>query len=89
MREGRRIHANLRAVIAYVIVQLGDVVRDRLVFFFFGAEDNVGIFKPEHRLVGWDYDDLKLVDLFEFRCFSFSSAGHAAELLIEAEVVLK
>ncbi len=69
--------------------RVGDVVGGGLVFFLLGAEDDVGIFYAEHRLVGGDDDDFELVDLLEFGGFGFGRAGHAAQLLVEAEVVLE
>ena len=70
-------------------MQLGDVVGHGLVLFLLGAVDDVGIFKPQQRLVGGDDDDFELVDLFELGGFGFRRAGHAAQLLIEAEVILE
>ena len=72
-----------------LLVQLADVVGNSLVFFFFGAIDDVGVFDAEHRLVGGDDDDFELVDLLEFGGFRFGGTGHAAQLLVEAEVVLE
>ena len=72
-----------------LLVQLGDVVRGGLELFFFGAEDHVGVFDAEQGLVGRDDDDFELVDLFEFGGFGFGGAGHAAQLFVEAEVVLE
>jgi hypothetical protein len=39
--------------------------------------------------VGRDLDDVELVDLGEFVGFGRRRAGHAGELLVEAEVVLE
>ena len=71
------------------LVQAADVVGDGLVFFLLGAVDDVGIFDAQQRLVGGDDDDFELVDLLEFGGFGFGGAGHAAELFVEAEVVLE
>ena len=68
---------------------VGDVVGDGLELFLLGAVDDVGIFDAQQRLVGGDDDDFELVDLLEFGGFGFGRAGHAAELLVEAEVVLE
>ena len=72
-----------------LLVEVGDLVGDGVVFFLRGAEDDVGVLDAEHRLVGGDDDDLELVDLLEFGGFGLGGAGHAAELLVEAEVVLE
>ena len=71
------------------LVQIADVVGGSFEFFFLGAVDDVGVLDAEHRLVGGDDDDFELVDLLEFGGFGFGRAGHAAELLVEAEVVLE
>ncbi len=60
-----------------------------MYFSFVGAVDDVGVLDAQQRLVGGDDDDIELVDLLELGGFGFSRAGHAAELLIEAEVVLE
>ena len=62
------------------LVQRRDVVGCGLVFFLGGAEDHVGIFNAQQRLVGGDDDDFELVDLLEFGGLGFGGAGHAAEL---------
>ena len=66
-----------------LLVQLGNVVGHRLVLFLLGAEDHVGIFQPQQRLVGRNDDDLELVDLFELGRFGFGRARHAAQFLIQ------
>ncbi len=48
-----------------------------------------GIVLADHRLVGRDHHDLEAVDLEEFRRLRVRGAGHAGELLVEAEVVLE
>ena len=72
-----------------VLVQIADVVGGGLELFLFRAVDHVGVFDAEHRLVGGNDDDFELVDLLEFGGFGFGGAGHAAQLLVEAEVVLE
>ena len=71
------------------LVQGGDVVGGGLVFLFLGAEDDIGVLDAQQRLVGRDDDDFELVDFLEFGGFGFGRAGHAAELFVEAEVVLE
>ncbi len=70
-------------------MQLRDVVRHRLVFFFLRAKNNVGIFEAPHSLVGRNHHDLKLVNLFELRRFRLRRSRHAAQLLIKPEIILK
>ena len=53
------------------------------------AEDEVGVVLADHRLVGRDRHDLELVDLVELLALGHRRAGHAGELVVEAEVVLE
>ncbi len=70
-------------------VEFLDFVGDGEVFFFRGAEDDVGVLEAAHRLVGGDDDDVELVDLVELGGLGLGGSGHAGELLVEAEVVLE
>ena len=69
--------------------RLGDVVGSGDVLFFLGAVDDVRVLDAQQRPVGGDDDDFELVDLLELGGLGFGGAGHAAELLVEAEVVLE
>ena len=53
------------------------------------AEDEVGVVLADHLAVGRDRDDLELVDLVELLGLGHRRAGHAGELVVEAEVVLE
>ena len=68
---------------------LGDVVGHRVVLGLLGAVDEVGLVDAAHRLVGRDRDHAELVDLVELAGLGHGRAGHAGELLVEAEVVLQ
>ena len=70
-------------------MQALDLVGDGGVLFLLSAVDDVRVFDAPHDAVGGDDDDLELVDLVELGGFGFGSAGHAGELLVEAEVVLE
>ena len=70
-------------------VALGDVLDDGVVLRLLGAVDEVGLVLAEHRHVGRDRDDAELVDLVELAGLGHGRAGHARELLVEAEVVLQ
>ena len=72
-----------------LFVQLADVVGGGQELLLLGPVDDVGVFDAEERFVGGDDDDFELVDLFEFGRFSFGGAGHAAQLLVKAEIVLE
>ena len=59
------------------------------ILFLSGAKHHVRIFQAAHRLVGGNDHDLELVDVLEFRGLCFRRAGHAGELLIQAEIILE
>ena len=67
------------------VLDLGD---DRLVLLGGGAIDLVVVVDPHHRPVGGDLGDVHLVDVDEFLRLGRRRAGHAGQLLVEAEVVL-
>ncbi|MBG9885217.1 hypothetical protein ABE10_01165, partial [Bacillus toyonensis] len=72
-----------------VRVALGDVLDDlgelrRLVLVH-----EVGVVLADHRLVGRDLHDAELVGRHELRRLGVRRAGHAGELVVEAEVVLQ
>ena len=62
---------------------------DRLVFFAGGAIDLVVLVLAGDRHVGRDLDDVEPVDVHELVGFGRGGAGHAGELLVEAEIVLE
>ncbi|GJD71644.1 hypothetical protein MMMDOFMJ_4607 [Methylobacterium gnaphalii] len=66
-----------------------DLLDDRVVLLLNGPVDLIVLVDALDRLVGWDLDDLELVDLGELVRLGRGRAGHAGELLVEAEVVLK
>ena len=51
--------------------------------------DEVRVVLADHRPVRRDHDHFEAVDLHELRRFGVGGAGHARELLVEAEVVLE
>ena len=60
-----------------------------LELFFAGAIDLVVLVDALHRAVGRDFDDVELVDFGEFVGLGRGRAGHAGELVVEAEIVLE
>ena len=70
-------------------VEAGDLVGDGEVFFLRGAVDDVGVLDALHLAVGGGDDDVEFVDLVELGGFGLGGAGHAAEFLVHAEVVLE
>ena len=53
------------------------------------AVDEVGEVVADHRPVGRDGDHLEVVDLVELLLLGLRRAGHAGELVVQAEVVLE
>jgi hypothetical protein len=66
-------------------LDLGD---DRLVLLRGGPIDLVVVVDPHHRPVGRDLGHVHLVDVEELLRLGGRRAGHAGQLLVEAEVVL-
>src|ERR1700722_16360857 len=71
------------------IVFLQDAVDDRFEFFFLGAVDDVGMLFADERSVRRNRDDVEVVDLAEFGGFGFRRTGHAGELFVHTEIILK
>ena len=71
-----------------LLVALGDVVDDRLELLVARLVDEVVLVHADHRLVRRDRRDVQLVDLVELVRLGERRAGHAGELLVQAEVVL-
>ena len=65
-----------------------DLVDDGRPLAVLRLVDLVVLIRADHRLVGGDLDDLELVDLHELGGLGEGRAGHAAELVVAAEVVL-
>ena len=70
-------------------VPLGDVVESSLELRLLRAEDQVVLVRARDLDVGRDLDDVQVVDLGELLLLRLGRAGHAGELLVEAEVVLQ
>ena len=68
---------------------LGDVVGRGLELRGLGLVDEVGLVEPDHRPVGGDRHDLEPVGVRELAGLGGGGAGHAAELVVHAEVVLE
>jgi hypothetical protein len=71
------------------LVAVLDVVDDGLVLLARRAIDLVHAVFPDHLLVRRDDHGLQPVDLLELVGFGVRRAGHASELLVQAEVVLE
>src|SRR5205085_94773 len=72
-----------------LLVALDDVVDDRVELRLLRLEDEVVMVVARDCNVGRDLDDVKAVDLDELLLLGLGRTGHAAELLVEAEVVLE
>src|SRR5262245_48325533 len=71
------------------LLHLLDLVDDGVELGLLVAVDEVGLVVADHRPVGRDADDLEVVDLVELLGLGHRRAGHAGELVVEAEVVLE
>jgi hypothetical protein len=71
------------------VVKSLDLIRGGEVFFFFSAVNDVGILNAKQRAVGRNDDDFQPVNLVELWRFGFRCAGHARQLLVHAEIILK
>ena len=72
-----------------LLVALDEVLGDRVPLRFLGLEDEVVLVLAGHDDVRRDLDDVEVVDLDELLLLRLRRARHAAELLVEAEVVLQ
>ena len=70
-------------------VELGDGVHDGVELLVHRAVDHVVHVVPDHGRVGGDDEHVELVGLAELAALRGRRAGHARELLVEAEVVLE
>jgi hypothetical protein len=70
-------------------VALFDVPRDGVELAFLRLEDEVLLVLASDRDVRRDLDDVQVVDLDELLLLRLRRAGHAGELVVEAEVVLQ
>ncbi len=70
-------------------VALGDVLDDLLELRLLVLVDEVGLVLALHGPVRGDRDDAELVGAHELGGLGLGRAGHAGELLVEAEVVLQ
>ncbi len=68
---------------------LDDVVDDGVELRLLRLEDEVVVVGARDSHVGRDLDDVQPVDLDELLLLGLGRTGHAAELLVEAEVVLE
>ena len=66
-----------------------DLAHHRLQLLGAAAIDLVVLVLSRHRTVGRNFDDSELVDLGEFVGLGRGRAGHAGELLVEAEIILE
>ena len=72
-----------------LLVTLDDVLDDRVELGLLRLVDHVALVDAHHVAVGRDRHHAELVDLVELRGLGARRTGHAAELLVEPEVVLQ
>ena len=70
------------------LVTIDDVLDHRVEFFALRLVHYVRVVDADHRAVGRNHDDVQIVDLLEFDRLGVRGAGHAAQLVVHAEVVL-
>ena len=83
--DGDRADEHRLALLAALL----DVARDGLELAFLRLEDLVVLVETRDRDVRRDLDDVQVVDLDELLLLGLRGTGHAAELLVETEVVLQ
>ena len=66
-----------------------DGVTDGDELFRLAAIDFVVLIQTRHGNVGRNFHDIQIIDVHKLFCFGESCAGHACQLLIEAEIVLE
>src|SRR3989344_1033148 len=71
-----------------LLMELLNGARQGLKLAHLGLEDEVVLVQAHHRLVGGYIDNLELVDLVKLLGRGLGGAGHAGELVVQAEVVL-
>ena len=71
------------------LAHLDDLVDERVELGVLVAEDEVRVVLADHLAVGRDGHDLELVDLVELLGLGHRRAGHAGQLVVQAEVVLE
>ena len=83
--DGNRADEDRLAALVAVL----DLFDDGGKLFFLRPVDDVGVVQPDHLAIGRDHVDVEIVDLGKLRRFRVGRAGHAAELLVHAEIVLE
>ena len=59
------------------------------VFTLFRAVNLIVVVDTDNRLIGWNGDNVQLVDFLEFSFLSHSCTGHTGELIIKTEEILE
>ena len=71
------------------MVAILDIADDRVGFFLEGPENEVVLVFPDHRQIGRDHHRFQMVDLLKLESFRVCRAGHAGQLGVHPEVILK
>ncbi len=66
-----------------------DLIDDGTVLGSFGFVHDIGVIQTRNRTVGWNFDNVKVIDRAEFLFLRQRCTGHAGELAVKAEVVLE
>ena len=70
-------------------VAILDILDDGVVFVLGGEIDQVRVVLADHGAVGGNHHHLQAVDLLKFVGLGVCGAGHAGELVVEAEIILE
>ena len=70
-------------------VELLDLLGGCPKLFLNGPEDNIWMVFTDHRLVGWNYHHVQIVNLLELCRLRVCSTCHTCKFLIHAEKILK
>ena len=65
-----------------------NLIGDRSPFVFFTAVNNIRMGDPLHRAIGRNGDHIEFVDLPEFFGLGHCGSSHAANFVIQFEVIL-
>ena len=66
-----------------------DLFDDRFDLACFSLKDLIFVVDSLDRLIGRNLDDIQSIDLLKLFCLSEGSAGHAGQLVVEAEIILE
>ena len=72
-----------------LVVEFLDFINGGFEFFPFGFVNDIGKIDPCHFLVGGNDHHFQFIDIIELRRFRVCRTGHAGQLFVHTEVILK